>query len=409
MYKSLLFLFFLLSFTNVDAKIKLKEGTWFGSLHIHSDKYLPFELKIKKNKKDYSFTIHNGKEVVQLLPYTVINDSINLEFKSFKSTLRFIIDSKKCISGYWINHNKTGNYRIPFKSICTAEERFTELTAKAPLFNPTGNWKVTFNYKNGKPYNALGVFNQTKKSGYVEGTFLTETGDYRFLEGKVGGNQLNLSCFDGSHAFLFESYLRNDTLFGQFYSGKHWKTSWFAVRDENFSLSHPDSLTTLTSTTIPLQFAIKDIENNHFSYPNPSLKDKVVIIQIMGTWCPNCLDETKYYKMLHEKYNEHGLEIISVGYEIPETFTEQAARLKRLKDVYNLDFTFLVGGKADKSLASEHFDMLNKIISFPTSIYINKKGEVVRIHTGFNGPGTGEKYIEYAKETEAFIQSLLIN
>lgn len=404
--KTLLFLF-ICSLTTLNAKVKLKEGTWLGLLKIDTNKELPFTLKIKKNKKEYSFTLHNGEETIAFLPYTIINDSINLEFKDFKSSLRFIIDNKKCIRGEWINQNKKNNYRIPFTSNCTASTRFTELENKTPFFNPTGKWKVTFNYNSKHAYQAVGLFNQVK-NGIVEGTFLTETGDYRYLEGKIGANKLNLSCFDGSHAFLFESYLKNDTLFGQFFSGKHWKTSWFAVRDESFKLSDPDSLTTLTNKS-SIEFQLKDIYKNVYSFPNPELKEKVVIIQIMGTWCPNCLDETKYYKMLHEKYNKNGLEIISIGYEVPDTFSEQAARIKRLKTMYNLDFTFLVGGKADKSLASEHFNMLNQIISFPTSIYINRKGEVVRIHTGFNGPGTGEKYKKYTEETELLIQSLLFN
>ena len=156
-----------------------------------------------------------------------------------------------------------------------------------------------------------------------------------------------------------------------------------------------------------INFQLKDINGGEYSFPNTETEGKVVIIQIMGTWCPNCMDETKYYKELYAKYHAQGLEIISIGYEAAETFDEQAEKIKRLKERHNLDFTFLVGGKANKTLASEQFKMLNEVISFPTSIYIGRDGLVKRIHTGFNGPGTGEYYIEYVEKTNALIESLL--
>ena len=34
-------------------------------------------------------------------------------------------------------------------------------------------------------------------------------------------------------------------------------------------------------------------------------------------------------------------------------------------------------------------------MSFPTSIFIGKDGNVWRIHTGFNGPATGKAYIDF--------------
>ncbi|MNX90851.1 thiol-disulfide oxidoreductase [compost metagenome] len=132
-----------------------------------------------------------------------------------------------------------------------------------------------------------------------------------------------------------------------------------------------------------------------------------MIIQIMGTWCPNCMDETNYYKELYSKYHSKGLEIISIGYETSESFEEQAKKIQTLKQRKNLDFTFLVGGRASKGIASDQFNMLNEVISFPTSIYIGRDGQVKRIHTGFNGPGTGEIYTEYVKKTNALIESLL--
>jgi len=51
--------------------------------------------------------------------------------------------------------------------------------------------------------------------------------------------------------------------------------------------------------------------------------------------------------------------------------------------------------------------MLNHIMSYPTSIFLDKKGEIRKIRTGFYGPGTGKYYTEYTQNTNDFIQELL--
>ena len=42
-----------------------------------------------------------------------------------------------------------------------------------------------------------------------------------------------------------------------------------------------------------------------------------------------------------------------------------------------------------------------------TSIFIDREGKVRKIHTGFNGPGTGEPYQRFVDEYTLFIEQLL--
>jgi thiol-disulfide isomerase/thioredoxin len=156
-----------------------------------------------------------------------------------------------------------------------------------------------------------------------------------------------------------------------------------------------------------LSFNLKRLDGTLYSYPKNIAKNKVIIIQIMGTWCPNCLDETLFYKTLYDKYHDRGLEIISVAYEVGKNHDEYVKRVNKLKNKLDLNFTFLIGGQAKKELASTHFQALNQIISFPTSIFIDKKGDIVQIHTGFNGPGTGTYYSDYKRKTIMMLEYLL--
>jgi thiol-disulfide isomerase/thioredoxin len=217
---------------------------------------------------------------------------------------------------------------------------------------------------------------------------------------------MELAAFDGSHAFYFSGKLINGEIQGEFFSGKHYQKKWTANRDEIFKLRNPDSLTFLVKKDT-FAFKLKDLEGKEFLFPNEQFKNKITIVQIMGTWCPNCLDETKFLKEMYAKYHQAGLEIISVAYETPSIFEEQVQKVKLLKTRLNLDFTFLIGGQANKALASEQFSMLNQITSYPTTIFLDKNGQVTKIHTGFNGPGTGKVYTDFIKETEDFLKELL--
>lgn len=401
MFKTLLISVITFIFSQYCVSQKIQKGTWQAKLILNEHDVLPFKLTVEGSKKKPVFVIHNAEEKIQLTDFKTINDSFQVDFPNFHSYIRFVVHKKKQLFGKWTNLNKGNQYTIPF------EANFGHLTRDNVLseVDVTGRWKTTFSPTN-QPDMAIGVFEKGSENAQFTGTFLTETGDYRFLDGYVTGKQLVLSCFDGSHAFLFQANFRNDSLFGTFNSGKHYKTEWIAEKNDAFSLRNPDSITYLVKKEA-FTFKTQDLNGKEFSFPNPQFENKVVIIQIMGTWCPNCLDETRMLKDFYSKYKEKGLEIISIGYETPSNFEEQVQKINLLKQRLKIDYTLLVGGQANKSLASQQFSMLNEVISFPTAIVLNRKGEVVKIHTGFNGPGTGDVYTNFVSEMDNLLKTLL--
>lgn len=397
-------LFSIISIYSLSAKHpieKIKSGKWHAELQLNDSTQLPFFIEIT-NKSE--FIVINGKEKITL-ELKILGDSCELVFPYFNSKLIVNQITRHSLKGYWINYNKGKNYTIPFKARIHKNTTRFPIDEKAEHQNFDGKWKTTFEPGTPDAYMGIGLFDQDHPS-LISGTFLTETGDYRFLDGNVSGNSIFLSCFDGSHAFLFKGKETNGVINGSFYSGTHWWSEWLAERDDHFELKNPESLTYIKDSSL-LQIDLKSIDGTDFHYPNPAFNDKVVIIQIMGTWCPNCLDESQYFKQLYSKYHEKGLEIIAIGYETGNSFEDYSRNILRLKNKLNVDFTYLVGGPAKKGVASEQFKMLNEVISFPTSIFIGKDGKVKRVHTGFNGPGTGAYYEEYTLKTEALIQDLL--
>jgi thiol-disulfide isomerase/thioredoxin len=399
-----LFVFFFLSFTTYGKKY-IETGSWQGKLQLNDSTALPFRMIFSKGEKSPNIQIQNGTEKIDLLFYGIHADTATYQFPQFDSQLKIVFTDHRSFQGYWWNQNKKGRYTISLTGHYCSNDLFEcHKQYGLPDVYLSKKWKTTFAPDTKDAWAAIGLFEKDGEA--LSGTFLTETGDYRYLDGNMYGEELFLSCFDGSHAFLFRATMQEGALSGTFFSGHHFSCSWEAVEDPNYELPDPNKLTYVVNNN-PLQFSFKEIEKGLFTYPNPAYQNKVTIIQIMGSWCPNCMDETHYYMDLHKKYHDKGLEIILVGYESGINEAQYEEKLIRFKERNQVPFTILVGGAANKDHAAQDFSMLNHIISFPTSIFIDKTGAISKIHTGFNGPSTGQYYTDYMKETEALIQQLL--
>lgn len=394
----------LFSFITYSQSINLETGRWKVKLIPNDSVSIPFYFDISLNAdKNYQFKIVNGEEVIEIRKYHFNNDSIYINLPIFNSEFHLQILDNYNICGEWKNYAKGKDYKIPLVAYKTKEDRFNFKKKSLKNTNFSGKYEVTFS-TDSDPWKAIGLFEQKKNR--ITGTFLTETGDFRFLEGNANGNQIYLSCFDGSHAFVFDGEIINDTIHGNFYSGNHYQTNWIGFKNKNFELRDPDSITKQTEER-SIHFQLPDLDSNLYAFPNKDLDGKVTILQIMGSWCPNCMDETKFYKELYTKYKDQGLEIVAIAFETPKDFTSKARMLKKLKNHFNIQYKLLIGGDASKSIASDIFPSLNSIISFPTSIYIDKNNKVRRIHTGFNGPGTNKHFKEYVKKTYDLVEELL--
>lgn len=398
-------LLFVACTTKEPASQKLKEGIWRATLLIDSTRgiYLPFNFEVKHKDTGYVFTIINGEERIVVDEVATKNKAIIFQPPVFDSQVigEFTSDS---MMGIWLNYARREKYIIDFAAQHNKNFRFKEKCSSVK--NVAGRWKVLFSNGSEEEEPAVGVFEQT--GSLVQGTFLTETGDYRYLEGCMDGDSLMLSCFDGAHAFLFKAILNDDnTMSGEFWSGIHHYEKWIAERSETFQLPDADSLTFLRPGYEKLSFSFPSIAGDTVSLADEKYKNKVVLLQIMGSWCPNCKDETAWLAEVYKKYNPQGVEIISLAFEKARDQETAAKNIKKLKAHYNAGYDFLLAGPADKSRASGALPMLNQVIAFPTTIFIDRKGVVRKIHTGYSGPGTGDTHKKFVEETDVFMRQLL--
>ncbi len=370
---------------------------------------LPFLFDVVyTSEQDFYIEIINGEERIKVTDIRfgrdlkTAKDTITINFPVYDSYIKGLYEDG-VIEGNWYVNYKT-NYAIPFIARHGRNQRF-ESFGKTPDIDLSGNWAATFEPGTENSYPAIGEFYQ--KGNKISGTFLTETGDYRFLDGIVRGNKAFLSCFDGSHAFLFEAkQLEDKSLVGSFRSGSHYKSNWVANRKNDVTISDPFALTEVTADSDVLNFAFENGDSKMISINDDQYKDKIKLVMIMGTWCPNCRDEMVYIQNYLKENPSDDVEVIAVGFERYKDVAKSKKVLNRYKEKMNIDFEVLYGGTSSKSDASQKFPMLNKIISYPTLLIVDRDNKVRKIHTGFNGPATS-KFASFDTEFKSIMTDLI--
>ncbi len=380
------------------------EHTGVFTLNDSTQLFCRMEIEGTGDTLRISFVNNTEKITAEDLKFS--GDSLTFRMPVFDAAfyLKFTAGSFR---GIWKNYARKTQNEIPF------EIRSSDFVSQAGLSNEnssafSGRWAVKFNPNTTDEYPAVGIFSPAENPGEMAGTFLTETGDYRFLAGGIQKNgNLYLSCFDGAHAFVFKAQKVNDSLQGHFYSGSHSYENFLGIPSQNATLGNPDSLTYLLPGSQALNFSFPDDKGKTVSLSDDSFSGKVVIIQIMGTWCPNCLDETEYLSHLYKNKREKGLEIISLAFEKSEDQETARKNIQRLRKKTGAEYPILITGITGKQGASKVFPQVNRIMAFPTTLFIDRKGKVRKIHTGFLGPGTGAEYESFVEETGGFVDSLL--
>jgi thiol-disulfide isomerase/thioredoxin len=302
-----------------------------------------------------------------------------------------------------INKSKKENKVVPFSAIFGQTDRFkARVITRVEV---SGRWETTFGVGTPDSSKAIGVFTQSKQ--IVKGTFLSESGDYRYLEGIADGKNLYLSSFDGAHAFLFTAVMNEkEELIGDFYSGIWAQEKFKAVGNSRFELRDPYSITK-TVKGVPVDFSFVNTEGNKISLSDEKYKNKVVVVQLMGSWCPNCMDETAYLSGLYNDYKTKGVEIIALAYERTTDMEKAKANVLRLKNKYGAEYEFLITGQSGAVNAQKSLPFLSSVSAFPTTIYLNKNHEVAKIYTGYNGPATGAAYTKMKESTENLLNDLI--
>ena len=378
---------------------------FIAEIQLNDRLQIEVSVSVEEPSKQRPLTIYNGKEVYQIAVKKQVGDTTVYGFPAQDAEWRIAFnDDFSDARGWWINYNKKTPVRYPVHLHKTIIE-LTEVE-QTPL-NITGKWKVLFQPGTPNEEVLVGVFEQDG-GNFVYGSFLSETGDYRYLHGYVANGKLHLQTYTGYWAFVVEADLNgSNEMTGVFYSGGKSSSPFKAIKDETVQLRDEAELTYLIKRDerVVLNNLIK--LNGRKTNLDLSKNGQVTLIQIMGTWCPNCIDEANLLKELHAAYGKQGLEIIALGFEVGTDNKKQRSRLKRFVKDLQVNYPVYLAGTSSKEAAAAYFPMLNGIMSFPTALLVDRQGKIIAIHTGFSGPATGAAYTELVNKFKLEIENAL--
>lgn len=402
-----LFIFGLFSIFWVNNPTQLKNGIWRATIQRQDGQKIVFNFLSKDSAGKKIIYVINGKEHLLVDSIETRADSVFIQMPFFESGFKAKITSAGNLHGEWIKHYGERILRLPFEAEFNNGKRFVVSTP--PSANISGKWVSTFKGTN-KTYTFVAEFKQD--GAHLSGTILDPTGDFRFLDGVVSGDSLKLSTFDGANAYLLTAKIDNENKIsgGMFYSGATGTEEWSAVRNENAKVTDNLEESKSIAAEGKLNFTFPDSKNGKMiSINDDRFKNKVVVVQILGSWCPNCMDETKFLSDYYNKNHQKGFEVIGLAYERTTDFESSQKALMPFEKRLDVKYPILITGVSvsDTNLTQKTLPQIEKIKAFPTSIFIDKKGNIRKIDSGFNGPATGKYFTEFKKEFNQFIEKLL--
>jgi thiol-disulfide isomerase/thioredoxin len=383
---------------NSEDSEKLELGDYVGRLEVENNKYLPFNFSVTN---DSTLVVQNSSEIVDFsIVYS--KDSIFIKSKVFEGFIKGVLVENK-INGFFTIESLDRS--VPFSSYKNNNRFNIDFDENKKL--TLNRWKFTFNPNKDNASFSVGIFNSIGENE-ISATFRTTTGDYGYMHGGYKENKIVLSTFNGSRAYLFEAEMNKDSIEGVMYAGNHSKTIVKGVLDNDFELSNEYSLTSLKGKNQKFDFSFENTLGKLISIDDKFYDGKSMVVQLMGSWCSNCLDESKFYVDYMNKNELKDIEFVALAFEYAKTKDDALNSIQKLKKQLGINYPILLAqyGSSDKSRALEKFPMLNKIISYPTTIFLDKNKDVIKIHTGFNGPATGEKYTEFINEFNSTIKFL---
>jgi thiol-disulfide isomerase/thioredoxin len=370
-------------------------GAWEGVLTTDNGP-IRFAFEIKRSGDGFRGSFFNGDERVSSTHGSALDGKLSLDFEHYATHLDATADGDTLRGTY-------GNALVGVRPIELHKRAGREsFDAAAPTI--FGLWTLPIESPKGEHAFRL-ILRQ--KAGEISAAILRVDGDTGLLTGGYRDGRFILDHFDGGRGYHLEIIPAADgslelSLFGIRNAVQHF----VAVRPES-STVQPSEFTAHTrwkDPAKPFEFSFPDVSGRPVSSHDPRFAGKVLLVNITGSWCPNCHDEAPYLEALYKRYRALGLEVVALDFEEPEQLSRRS-RLAAFIKHYGIEYQYLVAGEP-KELA-ERLPDSERLNAWPTTFFVDRTGHVREIHTGFAGRASGEFYAKQDREFTTTIERLL--
>ena len=385
-----------LTISAAAARSRPPDGEWKAVLDLAGGA-LRFTAVLERSGGAWKGRLCNGNQCQPFSAVRVRDDSVTLELADYAAAIdaRHTGDS---LVGTYHNVGSRGPRVIPFRA---ARGIWPSEPGPSPLL---GRWDASFFGDWGSSPRVFELRNGPKG---LEGTVISNSGDYGHFWGRAHADSFSMAHFDGSFVYMLTGRLEGDTLRGTFHAGLRTQTPWKAIRSTGRPHLKPPTEVTRADTLAPFRFAFPDLNGRLVRNSDARFKGKVVLVDVFGTWCPTCHDAAPTLVRLWRKYHDRGLEIVGLAYEVSGDTAVDGALVRRYRDKFRLPFPLLLAGISDTEEAAATLPQLDGFGAFPTTIFLGRDGRVKRVHAGFHGPATGASHTALVREFEREVERLL--
>jgi thiol-disulfide isomerase/thioredoxin len=370
-------------------------GRWDAVVTVN-DVDIPFRFDVEADATRVGGSFFNGEERIQSTAGTFAGGVLTLAFDHYATRINArLIDGH--LEGQYI---RARGAPYPFRARTAAPPP----PAAAPAPAIAGVWIIPVKSAKGE---AAWRFIVHQNGPDVSAAILRVDGDTGALTGRYQDGTFVLSHFSGQRPALLEMTLEPD---GSLAMLQNKRTKMTAVREEHARERHvapptdPSVHSFAKNPTERFRFSFADPDGRVVSSDDERFRNRVVIVSITGTWCPNCHDEAPFLAELYERYRGMGLEIVALSFEEAAQL-QNPARLRAYAERYGITYPMLLAGIPDD--LSAKVPQIENLNSFPTTIFLGRDGRVREVHAGFPSKASGRFYAETTAEIQRIVEELL--
>jgi len=383
-----------------------EQSTWTGSVDLPDDGIsvpLRMDLDFSASKPSGYFLV--GDEKTPIPEITRNGDALTLGFSEYSAQIRATWNGRELAGTYdRIRSDGTKSFKFVARPAEGSSSPSSQTASQA--LPPTGSYQVLFQGEDKVDDTTIAKF--WSQGSELRGTFIAPDGDYGLLTGAPREGGFQLSRFTGWQAIAIVLDPQRESWTGRFYAASNPKPRAFALGARADAASQPDfKKTKMKDEIAPFSFSGVSLAGETVRHTDERFKGKALIVDIMGTWCHNCLDEAPVLQRLQNEFGKDGLEVVGLSFEISDDPVLAKKNLQLFRDRFGLTYTLLFCGSLDdENVKKQLHSQLDNFFAYPTAIFIDKNHKVRAIHSGFKGPGTGDEFQNQIKEFEDLAASL---
>jgi peroxiredoxin len=390
----MLYLLFLLPLLAYGENVS---GLWDATV-ITDGVHVPFRMKLSQKGTSAQGTLYDGNIEYKSDAGKFEGNKLHLHWNITNADLDATLEGPELKGKYVTRRSHT---KLLTKEVIAKRAAPTMENAKA--VSVAGRWTLKADDNDPKKVWSITI---QQRGTEIAGAIERLDGDSGTLTGTIHDHTFVISHFSGIRPAVLSGEVMADGSLKLIFNETQAMTGLRAdaAMASGVKPIDPTQFTKVKNPDEPFPFAFSDVEGKMVSNTDARFKNKVVLVNITGSWCPNCNDDAPVLDALYKKYKAEGLEVVGLSFESGDLDYDRD-RVKEFISRNHVTYPILIAGTVDNIATQLPF--VENFAGYPTTFFLNRSGRVALIHDGFSGPGTGAEYQRLKAEIEAEVKKLL--